>query len=345
MSMDRKIAVVGAGAIGSCVGASMTRAGCDVSVVDQWPQHVEAMKANGVRIVTQEEDYRVPVKAYHLCELATFNPEFDIAFITVKSYDTQWMAKYIANYLKADGFLVGLQNAFNDDANAEMVGRERTMGCVVELSCEIFTPGLVQRNTVPSGTWFSVGELDGSTTSRLLEAQALLKHVGKCDTTGNIYGAKWTKLIANSMTCPFSSLGLRNWEAVKLPGMFEFSVEVGKESFAVGQALGHRIEPLFGLTSEQISNDSDAAITTVMRKMVHDVGPNARTHAAQDHAKGRRSEIEYINGRVVLEGARLGIATPYNHAVCEVARKTHRGEIKLDPSNLALLQAAVKNAA
>lgn len=343
--MDMKIAVVGAGAIGSCVAASMTRAGCDVAIVDQWPQHIDAMKANGVRIVTKEEDYTVPVKAYHLCEFATFNPEFDIAFITVKSYDTQWMAKYIANYLKADGVLVGLQNAFNDDANAEMVGRERTMGCVVELSAEIFTPGMVQRNTVPTGTWFCVGELDGSTTSRLLEAQALLKHVGKCDTTDNIYGAKWTKLIANSMTCPFSSLGLKNWEAVKLPGMFEFSVEVGKESFAVGQALGHRIEPLFGLTSEQISKDSDEAIKTVMRKMVHDVGPNARTHAAQDHAKGRRSEIEYINGRVVLEGARLGIATPYNHAVCEVARKTHRGEIKLDPSNLALLQAEVKEAA
>ena len=343
--MDRKIAVVGAGAIGSCVAASMTRAGCDVTIVDQWPQHIDAMKANGLRIVTKEEDYTVPVKANHLCEFATFNPEFDIAFITVKSYDTQWMAKYIAGYLKADGVLVGLQNGFNDDANAEMVGRERTMGCVVELSCEIFTPGIVQRNTVPTGTWFSAGELDGSTTARLLEVQALLKHVGKCDTTDNIYGAKWTKLIANSMACPFSSLGLKNWEAVKLPGMFEFSVEVGKESFTVGEALGHRIEPLFGLTSEQISKDSDEAITTVMRKMVHDVGPNARTHAAQDHAKGRRSEIEYINGRVVLEGARLGIATPYNHAVCEVARKTHRGEIHLDPSNLALLQAEVKNVA
>ena len=323
----------------------MTRAGCDVTIVDQWPAHIDAMKANGVRIVTKEEDYTVAMKAHHLCELATFNPEFDIAFTTVKGYDAQWMAKYIATYLKPDGVLVGLQNGFNDEANAEMVRRSRTIGCVVELSAEIFTPGLVQRNTIPSGTWFCVGELDGSTTPRLLEVQALLKHVGNCATTTNIQGAKWTKLIANSMTCPFSSLGLKNWEAVKLPGMFEFSVEVGKESFAVGQALGFRVEPLFGLTSAEISKNSDEAIKTVMRKMVHDVGPNSRTHAAQDHAKGRRSEIEYINGRVVLEGARFGIPTPYNHAVCEVARKTHRGEIKLDPSNLALLQAEVKRAA
>jgi len=339
--MGKKIVVVGAGAIGSCVTASLTAAGEDVTVVDQWPAHVEAMKQNGIRVVTKEDDTTTPVKACHLCELATFEPEFDIAFITVKSYDTQWMAKYIATYLKDDGALVGLQNAFNDDLNAEMVGRARTMGCVVELSCEIFTPGVVQRNTVPAGTWFSVGELDGRTTPRLVEVQSLMRNVGNCETTDNIHGAKWTKLIANSMTCPFSSLGLKNWEAVKLPGMFEFSVEAGKESFAVGQAMGFRIEPLFGLTDDQISADSDEAITTVMRKMVEDVGPNARTHAAQDHAKGRRSEIEFINGRVVEEGARLGIPTPYNHAVCEIARRTHRGEIRLDPSNLALLQAEV----
>jgi 2-dehydropantoate 2-reductase len=339
--MGAKIAVFGSGAIGSCVAASLSAAGEDVTIIDQWPQHIEAMKAGGVRVVTKQDDTTTRVNACHIYELATYEPVFDIAFITVKSYDTQWMAKLISGYLAEDGVLVGLQNAFNDDANAQMVGRERTMGCVVELSCEIFTPGMVQRNTVPNGTWFSVGELDGSDTTRLREVQRLLKLVGNCDTTNNIYGAKWTKLIANSMTCPFSSLGMKNWEAMELPGMFDFSVEVGKESFAVGQALGFRVEPLFGLTNKQISQDSTDAISTVMRKMVKDVGPNARTHAAQDHAKGRRSEIEYINGRVDLEGRRLNIATPYNHSVCEIARKTHKGLITLDSSNLTLLKEGV----
>jgi len=339
--MGAKIAVFGSGAIGSCVAASLSAAGEDVTIIDQWPQHIEAMKAGGVRVVTKQDDTTTRVNACHIYELATYEPVFDIAFITVKSYDTQWMAKLISGYLAEDGVLVGLQNAFNDDANAQMVGRERTMGCVVELSCEIFTPGMVQRNTVPNGTWCSVGERDGSDTTRLREVQRLLKLVGNCDTTNNIYGAKWTKLIANSMTCPFSSLGMKNWEAMELPGMFDFSVEVGKESFAVGQALGFRVEPLFGLTNKQISQDSTDAISTVMRKMVKDVGPNARTHAAQDHAKGRRSEIEYINGRVDLEGRRLNIATPYNHSVCEIARKTHKGLITLDSSNLTLLKEGV----
>jgi len=340
--MDKKICVLGAGGIGSCVSASMTDAGCDVILVDQWAEHINKIRSDGLRVVTKEEDKTRKVKAFHLSDLATFEPKFDYIFMAVKSYDTQWMAKYASVYLKDTGTLIGLQNAFNDDLNAEMVGRNRTVGAVVELSCEAFIPGVVQRNTVPTGTWFAVGELDGNKTDRLLEIQSLMKHVGKCDLTDNIYGAKWTKLIANSMTCPFSSLNLKNWEAVKLPGMFEFSVGVGKESFKVGQALGHMIEPLFGLTTDEIGNAGEGAAELVMKRMVHDVGPNARTHAAQDHAKDRRSEIEFINGRVSAEGRKLGISTPYNDAVVEIAKMTHSGEIKLDPLNLELLLNKIK---
>ena len=215
--------------------------------------------------------------------------------------------------------------------------KKNVIGAVVELSCEIFNPGIVQRNTIPSGTWFAVGELTGEITPRLKEVQKIMLNVGKCDLTDNIYGAKWTKLIANSMTCPFSSLDLKNWEAVKLPGMFEFSVGVGRESFKVGQTLGYMIEPLFGLTNEDIGNAGENAAELVMKKMVKDVGPNARTHAAQDHVKGRRSEIEFINGRVSEEGRKLGIPTPYNDAVVEIAKMTHKGEIALDPSNINIL--------
>ena len=97
------------------------------------------------------------------------------------------------------------------------------------------------------------------------------------------------------------------------------------------------MEPLFGLTNEEIGNAGENAAELVMKKMVQDVGPNARTHAAQDHVKGRRSEIEFINGKVSQEGRRLGIPTPFNDAVCEVARMTHSGEIQLDPDNVKLL--------
>ena len=104
-----------------------------------------------------------------------------------------------------------------------------------------------------------------------------------------------------------------------------------------GKATGYLVGALFGLTNEEIGNAGENAAELVMKKMVQDVGPNARTHAAQDHVKGRRSEIEFINGKVSQEGRRLGIPTPFNDAVCEVARMTHSGEIQLDPDNVKLL--------
>ncbi len=66
----------------------------------------------------------------------------------------------------------------NDDSIAAIVGRGRTVGCVVELQAELFTPGLITRNTTRKGTWFSVGELDGAYTARAREIEALMSHVG-----------------------------------------------------------------------------------------------------------------------------------------------------------------------
>jgi len=150
--MARKIAVLGTGAIGSSVAADLTRAGHDVDLIDQWPAHVEAMKAHGLRVTMSDEDFRVPVRAYHLCELASRNCEFDIVMLAAKSYDTRWLVELIKPYLKADGVLIGLQNGMNDEAIASIVGGQRTLGCVVELSAEVFTPGLVQRNTTRKTT-------------------------------------------------------------------------------------------------------------------------------------------------------------------------------------------------
>ena len=97
--MNKKIAVVGTGAIGSSVGADLTDAGYDVTIVDQWPQHVEAMKSSGLHIEMTDLDLKIPVTAYHLCEMASVKPAFDIVFLTSKSYDTRWLAEFIKPYI------------------------------------------------------------------------------------------------------------------------------------------------------------------------------------------------------------------------------------------------------
>ncbi|HSN40733.1 MAG TPA: 2-dehydropantoate 2-reductase N-terminal domain-containing protein [Burkholderiales bacterium] len=339
--MNRKIAVLGAGAIGSSVAADLARAGLDPAVIDQWPAHVEAMKAGGLRVKMKDGDLQVAVKALHLCDLASAGLEFDIVFLASKSNDARWMAEFIKPYLKNDGVLVGTQNGMNDDAIAAIVGRERALGCVVELQAELFTPGLIQRNTMRQGTWFSVGELDGAYTSRVREIAAIMGNVGRCDVTNNIYGAKWTKLIANTMTMgPFGLLGLRNFEAAALPGMFDISVKLGRESFAVGAALGYRIEPIFGLRADEFAGSSEENLVKAMQTLMSHVG-GGRTAPIHDHLKGRRSEMEYIPGLVAKKGRELGISTPFNDAVVEIDRMINSGAIKMDVSNFERLKSRV----
>jgi len=343
-AMNRKIAVMGAGAIGSSLGADLIRAGHDITIVDQWPAQVEALKSQGLCIRLPDQELKVPVRALHVCELASANLEFDIVLLAVKSNDHRWMAELIKPHLKGDGVLVGIQNGMNDDSLASIIGRDRVVGCVVELSAEIFTPGLVKRNTTHQTTWFAVGELDGFYTPRVKEIAALLGQVGRCDVTNNIYGAKWTKLIANTMTMgPFGLLGLGNSEAANLPGMFDVSVRLGRESLAVGAALGYRVEPIFGLRADEFAGSSDENLVTAMKTLLGHVS-RGRTAPIHDHIKGRRSEMEFIPGVVARKGRELGIPTPCNDAVVEIDRRINRGEIRMDPSNFDLLQQQIRSA-
>jgi 2-dehydropantoate 2-reductase len=336
--MNRKIAVLGAGAMGSSVSADLTRAGYDVTVVDQWPAQVEALKASGLRIEMTNGVLETPIRALHLCDLSSSNLEFDIVFLTVKSNDHRWMAELIKPYLKKDGVMTAIQNGMNDDSLASIVGRERVVGCVVELSAEIFTPGLVKRNTTHDTTWLAIGELDGFYTDRVKELESILKHVGRCDVTNNIYGAKWTKLIANTMTMgPFGLLGLGNRDASSLPGMFDVSVKLGLESLAVGKALGYRIEPIFGLRADEFGGSDEENLVTAMKQLLKHI-TNGRTAPIHDHMKGRTSEMEFIPGVVSREGRKHGIPTPYNDAVVEIDRMINRRELPMDPSNFELLK-------
>ena len=157
--------------------------------------------------------------------------------------------------------------------------------------------------------------------------------------TGNITGAKWTKLIANTMTMgPHGLLGLRNGEAAVLPGMADIAARIGRESLAVGSALGYRIEPIFGLRADEFAGTSDENLATTRNALMQHVGSRSRTAPIHDHIKGRKSEMEFITGVVCRKGRELGIPTPYNDAVLEIDRMINKGEIRMERSNFERLK-------
>ena len=335
--------MVGTGAIGSSVSADLTDVGHDVTMIDQWPAHVEKMRSDGLRVTMPDLDLHVRVNANHICDLASIKPTFDIVFVCVKSYDTKWAVQLIEPYLAKDGVLVGIQNSMNDDTHASIVGTRRTVGCAIELSADIYEPGVVTRNTTRSGTWLTVGELDGSVTDRVKMLAGLLSAVAVTEVSTNIYGSKWTKLVANSMVMgPFGLMGIRNWEACRLPNMREISIRLGQETVAVGKALGYELEPVFGLSAEDFSGETDDVLRTAMDTLNAHVGEDAVTAVVQDHWKGRRSEYEHITGLVAKTGQELGVDTTVNAAVMEIYGEIDRGEREMSPDNLDHLKSLIR---
>ncbi|MGI9380692.1 MAG: ketopantoate reductase family protein [Methyloligellaceae bacterium] len=328
--MNKKIAILGTGANGSSAAADLTRAGFDVTLFDQWPDHVREMQENGLKIVMPDREIQTPVDAYHLCDICGLNKVFDIVLLFVKAYDTRWCTELITPYLAEDGLIVGVQNGMTTGDIADIVGKDRTLGCVVELSAEIFTPGLVQRNTPPERTWFGIGSLDESTNGREIEIEEILRHVGKVSITDDIVSAKWMKLVVNTMCLgPFAMLGMTLHEAVKIPEVRELNLRIGSEALAAGQRMGYKIEPIFGLQQEDIQ-DSNRLLEKLLDKLGSDIGPAARDCVLQDHLKGRYSEVDAINGLVVSETEKNGGQAPANAAIVEITQRIRSGEI--DPS-------------
>ena len=335
--MSRKIAVLGTGANGSCIAANLIDAGLDVVLIDQWPAHVDAMRGNGLKITMPETEQHVKVRAYHLCDLCTLNETFDVVLLVMKAYDTRWSCEMIKPYLAPDGMLIGMQNAMEAGTIAEVVGAERTVGCVIELSSEMFTPGLVKRNTPPQKTWIGLGHLGGGAERRLAEMQALLSPVGRVEIKPNIMAAKWTKLIVNAMCLgPFAMVGLTLYDGLKLPGMRELIIEIGEEAMRAGHDLGYPVEPIFGLTPADLAGSNRPA-EKLFDTLVSHVGPSrSRNTVLQDLLKGRLSEVDIINGRVVGESERRGYAAPANARVVEIVRQIKAGALQPAPANMEL---------
>ena len=342
--MSVKIAVLGTGANGSCISADLIRTGHDVTMIDQWPAHVETMRRDGLHISAPDEEVHVEVDAQHICDLCSLNRVFDIVLICFKAYDTRWAAELIKPYLAEDAIVVGVQNCMTADDIAEIVGPSRTIGCGVELASQMFEPGKVKRSITRARTWFRIGALDPSMEARVPEIEAVLKNVGGVSIDENIRSLKWTKLVTNAMFLGTGAIiGMNGGEAANtIPGMRDLMLKCGNEALRAGQSLGYTIEPVFGLTREEIEG-TNRLLELLLDRVTAAVGTTKINTTSQDLMKGRYSEVDLVNGRVVEENAKHGETSPANQAIVEIARRIHTGELQIDPSNLDLAKQMMGN--
>ena len=322
--MIKRIGILGAGAIGSVVGGMLTRAGHDVTLIDQWPEHVEAMRARGLRLSGTIGDFVVPVRALHIHELQTVSEPFDAVFIAVKSYDTEWATMMALPYLREpDGVVVDFQNGINDSRVAAVAGAHRALGCVITISAGMYEPGHAMR-TDTGAIGFKIGEHDGADSPRARELAKLLCAVAETKVTTNLWGERWSKLAINCMANPLAGLtGLSTLEVRTIPEIAAVGVHLGAEAIAVGRGVGHEVEPIYGIDTQRYL---DAYAGRGLSELLADIAAVARARGGgqpsllQDVLKGRRTEIDFLNGYVCREGARVGVKTPFNDATVAAVR-------------------------
>lgn len=339
---DPKIAVLGAGANGASVGADLELAGADVVLIEQWPAHVEKIRADGVAILTPEGDYRARPRILHLCQVAELREQFDVVLMLMKAYDSAWAAQLVAPYLKPDGLMAGVQNGMTARVIERVVGPERTIGTVIECSATLDEPGIVHRHTPVSKSWYAVGALPDGPVGREEEIAALLRHSGTVARFDDIESAKWMKLVSNCTLLVTSAiLGLPMLDSIRTPGYRDVMVAAGNEALAVGLALGHQILPIFGLTADEIADRGAVVDTMTDRLFAGFVVPGATTTVAQDWRRGRHSEVDDINGHAAAKGREVGIATPVNDAIIALAHRIERGELRPEVGHLDAMLSAV----
>ena len=349
--MSKRIAVVGAGAVGGYVGASLAASGQDVTLIDPWPEHVEAIRTHGMELygMTEAERRTVKVNALHLTEVQALAKQrpIDIAFVSVKSYDTVWATTMIRPYLAPGGCVVSMQNCINEERVAGVVGWGRTLGCIVTggVGVDLYEPGHIRRGYAkrPQVTSFYVGEPHGRISKRAEEIAEIMGAVDTAVATDDLWGERWTKLCVNGMRNGVSAAtGMGGNERDGHDAVRRICIALGGEAVRVGQKLGYKLGKIGVLDPERLAraHEGDAAALAEVEKQLLDSTAGSlrseyqRPSMAQDMAKGRRTEIEFMNGFIAAKGAEAGVPAPTNARLTDVVKQVERGELKARPENV-----------
>jgi len=233
--------------------------------------------------------------------------------------------------------VVDFQNGINDERVAAIAGRERTLGSVITIGAGMYEPGHAMR-TDTGAIGFKIGELDGKDTERARELAKVMSDVAVAKVTTNLFGERWSKLTVNCMANPLAGLsGLGTAEVRTQPGPRRIAIYVGGEVVKVGRACGYEVEPIYGIVAQRFVDASEGRGFAEVEADVAAEGARrggGRPSLLQDVMRGRRTEIDHLNGYVCEQGRRRGVKTPVNDAVVEAVRSYGVGKLKPDPKNL-----------
>lgn len=285
-----KIAVMGAGAVGCFYGGMLARAGHEVVLIGR-PAHVEAIaKRGGLRFESAIFDGVIPVGAD---TKASAVGGADVVLFCVKSADTEEAGREIAPHLTKDAIVISLQNGVDNAERLSAVLKRTAVPSVVYVAAGMGGPGHVQHHGRGD---LIIGPSPGSDEIAKTFTEAAIPTV----VSGEVLARLWDKLIINCAYNALSAIAQQPYGRLfEVDGAREVMDNVIIECIAVASELGIAVSP-----------DIREKIFALVKVM-----PDQYSSTAQDLARGKPSEIDFLNGYVVSKGREFGIPTPSNLAL------------------------------
>ncbi|MFJ3383170.1 MULTISPECIES: ketopantoate reductase family protein [unclassified Curtobacterium] len=300
--------IVGAGAIGGTLAVHLDAAGVPVQLVDADPEHVSAIRADGLRLRTADGERVARLPIWHLDDPeapATLGP----VLLAVKALATDAASAWIAPRLAPDGWVASLQNGLNEATIARHVGADRTVIAFVDLFADVVAPGVVQDGGLGA---MALGEYAGGTSDRNHLLAEDLRLWGAPVVTDNVAGFLWSKLAFGAM---LTATALADDDmSVLIDRNRDVMASLAREVLAVTEAQGIAPEPFDAFEPAAFAPGADPTTTsTALDGLVAWLATQSKTRSGiwRDIAvRHRKTEVPLHYGPVVDAGDRLGVPTP-----------------------------------
>jgi len=331
------IAIYGAGSLGTILGAYITKKGIDVDLISRNKSHIAGLKANGAHIIGTVE-MTVAVNALLPEEISK---KYDIVFLMTKTIDNTNTIKKCASMLTNEGIICTMQNGLPEISVAEVIGENKTFGCSVAWGATLIGNGVCELTSEPDSITFSLGSFSkNADVNKVNTIKNILESMGRVEVENNFIGARWSKLLINSSFSGMSAvLGCTFGEAAKNKASRLCIQKIIKECIDVSDKANIKIEPVQGKDIRKLL-DYKTKIKEYISFLIIPIAIKKhrllKASMLQDLEKGKRCEIDEINGIICKYGKKYHFPTPYNDMVVDIIHRIEKGEIKPGFDNLKL---------
>lgn len=331
-----KIAIYGAGSLGTILGAYIARANIDIDLINRNKKHIDALKEKGAHI-TGTVDFTTKVNALLPEEM---KDKYDIIFLMTKQTENRTVVEGLIKYLNDDGVICTMQNGLPELLISEIIGEERTFGCVIGWGATLKTGGECELTSEPDAITFGLGSISEHKGEKYIQIKKLLECMGKVDEDSNFIGARWSKLLINSAFSGMSAvLGCTFGEVCDNKRSRLCAQKIIKECIDVTNAGKIKIEPVQGKDIVKLldyNNKLKQKISFMIIPLAMKKHRLLKASMLQDLEKGKKCEIDSINGVVSEYGKKVNVPTPYNDKVVEIIRGIENGNNTYSFENIAL---------